>query len=354
MSVRKEQARSRLLNPYFATLRMALGDAQLLSIRKLLSNAISEANDFDTPGPPLPKGHPSASLLAKLYLSVAEHYTRASALAKTVSSKRPSSSSAFSSHSATSSSARAGASHAAEPFGGDAHEDRMLANKASGRGGKLLGKLKGKLDSVGSGGSGGSGSGSGSNAESREVGAALIRYLAASSAVANALAHKWLGIDAGENREQYGEAIAHLRIAQASISSESGGGRRIIGASSSSSNGKASRAELKVIQEQEAKNIEHWLTSYTKLNDSLAFQPVPPSSDVLSKIPAGRAALTIKPFLPPRPLFGPGAEGYVPRSGAEPGPPADHDALDERLRAVGLHDAGVAQPGKYAGANAYY
>lgn len=61
--------------------RMALADAQTLAIRKLLSKAAYDSQV--APGPPLPKSHPSPSLIEKLYLECASLYTSARALVKT-------------------------------------------------------------------------------------------------------------------------------------------------------------------------------------------------------------------------------------------------------------------------------
>jgi hypothetical protein len=54
--------------------------AERLAIRKLLSKAIYDATL--TPGPPLPRSHPSPSLLAKLQLNVTSLLTSASSLTK--------------------------------------------------------------------------------------------------------------------------------------------------------------------------------------------------------------------------------------------------------------------------------
>ncbi|KAG5653518.1 hypothetical protein H0H81_012591 [Sphagnurus paluster] len=71
-------------------MKMALADAQSLAIRKLLSKAAFESNI--TPGPPLPRSHPSPALIAKLHLDCASLYSSARALAKTTSGrKRPAS-----------------------------------------------------------------------------------------------------------------------------------------------------------------------------------------------------------------------------------------------------------------------
>ncbi|OBZ70590.1 pH-response regulator protein palC [Grifola frondosa] len=52
--------------------KMALADAQTLAIRKLLSRAAFE--NTLTPGPPLPKSHPSPALVAKLHLECAASF----------------------------------------------------------------------------------------------------------------------------------------------------------------------------------------------------------------------------------------------------------------------------------------
>ena len=62
---------------------MALADAQTLAIRKLLSRAAYDSTI--SPGPPLPKSHPSPSLLAKLHLECAFLYSSSRTLAKTPS-----------------------------------------------------------------------------------------------------------------------------------------------------------------------------------------------------------------------------------------------------------------------------
>ena len=61
---------------------MALADAQNLAIRKLLTRAAMES--VVTPGPPLPKSHPSPALAAKLHLECVAMYTSARALTRIV------------------------------------------------------------------------------------------------------------------------------------------------------------------------------------------------------------------------------------------------------------------------------
>ncbi|GAA5989650.1 hypothetical protein JCM10908_000573 [Rhodotorula pacifica] len=66
-----------------ALAKMCLADANLLAIRRLLSRSLSVAHSTTTPGPPLPPGHPSPSLLAKLHLHVYTLYDEARTLVKT-------------------------------------------------------------------------------------------------------------------------------------------------------------------------------------------------------------------------------------------------------------------------------
>ncbi|GAA6027233.1 hypothetical protein JCM8097_002509 [Rhodosporidiobolus ruineniae] len=66
--------------------KLCLADAQLLAIRRLLSRSLSVAHSTTTPGPPLPPGHPSPSLLAKLHLQVYTLYDESRALIKSLPS----------------------------------------------------------------------------------------------------------------------------------------------------------------------------------------------------------------------------------------------------------------------------
>jgi len=63
---------------------MALADAQSLAIRKLLSKAVFDSTV--TPGPPLPKSHPSPALVAKLHLECSSLYGSALSLIRPSSS----------------------------------------------------------------------------------------------------------------------------------------------------------------------------------------------------------------------------------------------------------------------------
>lgn len=65
--------------------RLALADANLLAIRRLLSRSLASSHSNTTPGPPLSSSHPSPSLLAKLHLNVFNLYDSARSLCKTAS-----------------------------------------------------------------------------------------------------------------------------------------------------------------------------------------------------------------------------------------------------------------------------
>lgn len=134
---------------------MALADAQTLAIRKLLSKAAYD-NSL-TPGPPLPKSHPSPGLIAKLYLECEDLYASARALVKS------------------------------------------------------QGKTKGH--------------------ENEEVSAELRHYLADEAQLCGALAHKWLGVDAGEQGggDKCGVAIAFLLWAKTELEDLKDGGKGLIG-----------------------------------------------------------------------------------------------------------------------------
>ena len=115
---------------------------------------------FAPPGPPLPPNHPSPSLLAKLHLHVASLYDSAQALFK---------------------------AHATADGSGSSRRRRSDAQEAENAEGEVIAPLK--------------------------------RYLKKESLLASASAHRWLGIDAGENGkgQKVGEALALLKEAQSRL-----------------------------------------------------------------------------------------------------------------------------------------
>ncbi|KIK92667.1 hypothetical protein PAXRUDRAFT_829743 [Paxillus rubicundulus Ve08.2h10] len=257
-----------------ALTKMALADAQTLAIRKLLSKAAFDSTL--SPGPPLPKSHPSTALIAKLHLGCAALYSSARALAMTPSK----------------------ASSASGPGSG------LKANFGSGSK------------------SSGNGSGTGATAE---VSADLLKYLEKETKFHTALAHKWLGVDAGESAKagKGGEAVGFLKWAQQELEDLSGPGFSkglSIGRGKGNDKdgdgdgkGKGGRSR-KVRIEDELKSVKVFLGHYRKMNDSLTFDPVPKQSVLQALIPEGIMAVSAKAYAPPEPAFGPGSRRYEART----------------------------------------
>ncbi|KZT71802.1 hypothetical protein DAEQUDRAFT_723894 [Daedalea quercina L-15889] len=241
--------------------KMALADAQTLAIRKLLSKAA-----FDsalTPGPPLPKSHPSPMLVAKLHLECAALYASARSLAKTPGDYRPASST----------------------------KSKLKSAFTKDRGDA------GVRDEGG-----------------EAVAPELRRYLAEEGALHGALAHKWLGVDAGDNgaTSQAGVAVAFLMWAKKELE-DLKGGPSVMGVDRE----KDMRERRRERVAEELESVGVFLKGYRNMNDTVAFQPVPPQSDLQASIPAGRLAVTVKPFARPTPAFGPGSVAYIRRQTEE-------------------------------------
>ncbi|KAK8854775.1 pH-response regulator protein palC [Kwoniella newhampshirensis] len=236
---------------------MFLADAHLTAIRKLLLPVLPYTL-FAPPGPPLPPNHPSASLLAKLYLHVASLYTSSRALLKVHQSATSESSSG-----------------PRKLFAKSDKEKELPEN-----------------DSV-----------------EGEIIAPLKRYLRKESQLAQALSHKWLGVDAGENGKgmKVGEAIAWCKDARGRLEEleDSKMRERMKGLSLGRSNErkKEERKARKGRVERGVEDVKAWVSSYTKQNDTVAFQPIPPVSSLI--VPSGRPIFAAKPFTPPASKFQP-------------------------------------------------
>ena len=239
--------------------KLCLAEAQTLAIRKLLSPSLSLAVDTITPGPPLPKSHPSPSLLAKLHLFAASLFESAQSLSKTVGKR---------------SSAARNADEEARIISAGASSS-ALKDEAGRDGGKkaMFGKIRSFASRDGSRSSGSAGgSGFGSLDPDLEVGAPILRYMGASASFHRALAYKWLGVDAGENAGKIGEAIAFLRMAKEGLEEGQGGsGVRLAQLRDRSASAKEARDEMKAQREEELKSVDHWIKSYSKLNDTVRF-----------------------------------------------------------------------------------
>ncbi|WVR07500.1 pH-response regulator protein palC [Kwoniella sp. DSM 27419] len=230
---------------------MLLADAHLTAIRKLLLPVLPHSL-FAPPGPPLPSNHPSASLLAKLFLHVSSLYTSARALLKVHQNADTSSSKRLFS------------------------KDKSLAEPESVEG---------------------------------EISPPVKRYLRKESQLALALAHKWLGIDCGENGKgsKVGEAVSWTKDALSRLEEmeDSKMRDRVKGLSlgKGSDRKKEERRARKGRVEREVEDTKAWVRAYTKMNDTVAFQPVPPVSSLIT--PTGRPIFTAKPYAPPASKFEP-------------------------------------------------
>ncbi|KAF5367538.1 hypothetical protein D9758_003815 [Tetrapyrgos nigripes] len=222
-----------------ALAKLALGDAQGLAIRKLLSKAAFDSNV--SPGPPLPKSHPAPGLIAKLHLECASQYAGARALAKTAS--------------------------AASDLSSDVSPD-------------------------------------------------LRHYLSGEAAFHAALGRKWLAIDAGEKggADRAGDVVGLMTWAKKDLQDLKDGGKS--GGVSGITAGEKERKERGLRKERVSKELESvgvWLKHYRKMNDTLHFQSVPSQPDLQSRIPTGILAISVVPFTPPLPAFGPDSLEYMQR-----------------------------------------
>ncbi|QRV79408.1 vacuolar protein sorting-associated protein BRO1 [Ceratobasidium sp. AG-Ba] len=236
-----------------ALAKLALADAQSLTVRKLLTR--SAAQSALSPGPPLPRGHPEPSLVAKLTLHTASLYASGRSLADTAGRKT--------------------------------------------------------------------------------VSQDVRKYLEDEAALSVALAHKWLGVEAGEAGKT-GEAIGYLKWAKGELEALKEG--RL--AKFKKGGGGADAKMKKERSVEELENVGMFLKSYQKVNDSVNFQPVLSSSALQSLIPAGIPVAEEKVYEPPMPAFGPGTPDYVARHieklGTEDGTAAETPEPKEDEREYGL------------------
>jgi len=182
-----------------------------------------------------------------------------------------------------------------------------------------------------------------------EVSPELRRYLAEEAAFHAALARKWLGVDAGENggNAKGGVAVGFLIWAKKDLEDlKSGTG--IMGTDREKE--MRERRREKIIEELES--VSTFLKGYKKMNDTVSFQTVPNQPELQASIPAGRLAVTLRPYTRPTPAFGPGSVEYVRRQ-TEELELAVRD--DNESEAATLTDAiSPRSGGSYAGAGSYF
>jgi hypothetical protein len=201
--------------------RMTLADAQVLAARKLLTKA--SAASAARPGPPLPASHPAPALLAKLHLDAAALYAGARALATTPAPAAP-----------------------------------LPASQCGG---------------AKKGGAAGSGA---------EPAKALRRYLADEAALHAALAHSWLGVDAGEassrsgSGPRTGEAVGFLAWARAELDALKDGGAKGAGPSvgDAGDREREMRDARRAVVRAERAAVESFLVAYTRENDTVRAPPL--------------------------------------------------------------------------------
>jgi hypothetical protein len=192
----------------YTYVRMALAEAQTLALRKLLSKSVNDS--ALTPGPPLPKSHPSTALIAKLHLECASLYSSALSLANTPGASK------------------------------------------SKLGLKSLGKDKEKdADSV------------------EEIVHELRRYLADEAAYHAAIGRKWLGVDAGENSgmDKAGTAVGFLVWAKKELEELKDGGKSRLGISSEREREVKDKRKKTVLNELASVNA--FLKHYRNVNDTV-------------------------------------------------------------------------------------
>ena len=175
-----------------------------------------------TPGPPLPKSHPSPALAAKLHLECAAFYSSARALVKTPGASRPS-----------------------------------VSPQSKSKFKLGLGKDKSASSPPQEG--------------ADEVVPELRRYLADEVVLHNALAHKWLGVDAGEHggaAASSGVAVGFLGWARKELEDLKGGAGGVnIGVATERERDMREARKARVLVEAESVSV--FLKGYKRMNDSV-------------------------------------------------------------------------------------
>lgn len=189
-----------------------MADAEKLAIRRLLSKSVAIAQAVTIPGPPLPRGHPSPSLLSKLYINVHSHYDSARSLAKSVGT------------------------------GGSGVKGHFK---------QTFGKNKNSMEPEDS-------------AES--ISPEFRTYLSDGRAFSFALSHKWLGADAGESSNKPGEAVAYMTLARNGLVDLQKRAKTVL----PMRKGKVERAKRKDRLVEEIEDIDAFLSAYKKINDTVS------------------------------------------------------------------------------------
>lgn len=176
-----------------------------------------------------------------------------------------------------------------------------------------------------------------------DISTELRKYLTDRITFHAALAHKWLGVDAGENGglDQAGEAVGFLAWAKRDLEELKDSNLLHF-----SKGDKEKGKKTQILEELESTTTFH--KYYKKANDSLHFQPVPTQAELQARISTGRVVAEIRPYSPPAPAFGPGSVDDLQRQ-------ANSLDLQDQVP-VESPTASATNPrsGNYAGAGSYF
>jgi len=154
-----------------------------------------------------------------------------------------------------------------------------------------------------------------------EISSSLRSYVSEGRQVALGRGYKWLALEAGEQASQNGEAIGWLGLAREALKAVCGGS--VLAVRNGSLKNDWARKKAKI--EQELEEIQKFLKAYEQLNRTVTFEPIPAGATLLTRVPGGRAALSMKPYTMPPPLqkdFG----AYTPSGVTEWADSDDEDA----------------------------
>lgn len=98
-----------------------------------------------------------------------------------------------------------------------------------------------------------------------DVSSDLRKYLAHEATLAQALAHKWLGVGAGETGSRTGDAVAFLKWAKADLESLGGDAKKL-----SLAKGHENKKPKKSRITDELESISSFLQYYKKMNDTVS------------------------------------------------------------------------------------
>ncbi|KAG6816584.1 hypothetical protein H0H87_004885 [Tephrocybe sp. NHM501043] len=192
---------------------------------------------------------------------------------------------------------------------------------------------------------------------SGEVSAELRKYLADQAALHSALAHKWLGVEAGEKggTQRGGDAVGFMAWVKKELQDMKDSEK---GISITRGGEKDIKDQLKQKIADELESVNVFYKYYKRVNDSIHFQPIPTQADLQAKIPAGIMVVGAKPYVPRAPAFGPGSVSHI-QAQADQLVLDDDDALRPTQPVVypgssPSPNSAATATGTYAGAGAYF